>query len=176
VDAAERYADLLITKEQLAAVRVARTTARAVEVTTGWMTRAAEVAAAWAAEPGAEAARVATEAARAAAKAAGEAEPWAETEAEEAAEAAAQAGLLREIVGNPWRPLALAIGTNPHAHAEVLAIARRAYDERDFVALPILADALEEAGCTEQALLDHLRRPGPHVRGCVALDAILGRS
>jgi len=40
----------------------------------------------------------------------------------------------------------------------------------------VLADALEEAGCAETALLDHLRAPGPHVRGCWALDHILGRS
>jgi hypothetical protein len=46
--------------------------------------------------------------------------------------------------------------------------ARQAFDQ-----LPILADALEEAGCTEQAILDHLRSPGPHVRGCWAFDLCL---
>jgi hypothetical protein len=57
----------------------------------------------------------------------------------------------------------------------VLSISRRAYDDRDFTALPILADALEEAGCTSRDILDHLRGPGPHVRGCWAVDLILGK-
>jgi hypothetical protein len=50
------------------------------------------------------------------------------------------------------------------------------YADRDFERLPILADALEEAGCTEQHLLAHLRQPGVHIRGCWALDAVLGKT
>lgn len=46
----------------------------------------------------------------------------------------------------------------------------------DFAGLPVLADALEEAGCDHVALLAHLRGPGPHARGCWALDAVLGKS
>jgi hypothetical protein len=64
----------------------------------------------------------------------------------------------------------------------VLALARVAYDERDPARglldpqrLLVLADALEEAGCTDQAILDHLRGPGPHVRGCWVLDMLLGK-
>jgi hypothetical protein len=45
-----------------------------------------------------------------------------------------------------------------------------------FEDLPVLADLLEEAGCCESGLLDHLRGPGPHARGCWALDAALGKS
>jgi hypothetical protein len=56
----------------------------------------------------------------------------------------------------------------------VMAVARQVYEGRDFGALPVLADALEEAGCDESELLDHLRGPGPHVRGCWALDLALG--
>ena len=56
-----------------------------------------------------------------------------------------------------------------------LALARSVYDDRRFDELPILADALEEAGCTDPALLEHLRRPGPHVRGCWALDLVLNK-
>jgi hypothetical protein len=41
--------------------------------------------------------------------------------------------------------------------------------------MPILADALEEAGCTDQLILDHLRSPGPHVRGCWPVDLILAK-
>jgi hypothetical protein len=39
----------------------------------------------------------------------------------------------------------------------------------------VLADMLEEAGCSDPQLLGHLRSPGPHVRGCFAVDALLGR-
>ena len=58
-----------------------------------------------------------------------------------------------------------------------------AYDERlmpsgelDLGRLAVLSDALEEAGCTSAEILTHLRSPGPHVRGCWALDLILGKS
>jgi hypothetical protein len=55
-------------------------------------------------------------------------------------------------------------------------IARGAYEGRDFTALPVLADALEEAGCDQPDVLGHLRGPGPHVRGCWAVDLLLGKS
>jgi hypothetical protein len=45
-----------------------------------------------------------------------------------------------------------------------------------FDRLPVLADALEEAGCTNADILDHLRGPGPHARGCWAVDLLLGKS
>jgi hypothetical protein len=64
----------------------------------------------------------------------------------------------------------------------VKGLAQAGYEERalpsgelDLARLKVLADALEEAGCTEQSILDHLRGPGPHVRGCWALDLALGR-
>jgi hypothetical protein len=49
------------------------------------------------------------------------------------------------------------------------------YDERAFDRLPILADALEEAGCTNPEMLDHCRQPGAHARGCWVVDALPGR-
>jgi hypothetical protein len=49
------------------------------------------------------------------------------------------------------------------------------YADRAFDRLPILADALEEAGCTDQAVLDHCRGPFPHVHGCWVVDLILGK-
>ncbi len=58
----------------------------------------------------------------------------------------------------------------------VRGLAAAIYTGRDFAALPVLADALEEAGCTDEAILDHLRGPGPHVRGCWCLDLVLGKS
>jgi hypothetical protein len=100
------------------------------------------------------------------------------------AEEVAQCGLLRCIFGNPFRlspPLPPAVlawndGT-------VRRLAEGAYDDRrlpegtlDPGRLAILADALLDAGCADENLLTHLRRPGPHVRGCHALDFILGRA
>jgi hypothetical protein len=108
-------------------------------------------------------------AARTAALAAGEA--WA------AAARAAQSGaydaeLLREVLGNPIRPPA----ADPAWRTPVvLAIARSAYAERRFADLPVLGDALEDAGCTSAEVLAHLRGPGLHVRGCWALDLVLDK-
>jgi hypothetical protein len=49
------------------------------------------------------------------------------------------------------------------------------YEARDFGALPILADALQDAGCDSADVLDHCRGPGPHVRGCWVVDRVLGK-
>jgi hypothetical protein len=87
-----------------------------------------------------------------------------------AGEAAAQAALLRCIFGDPFRP------TSVHPDClspAVRQLARALYEERRFGEMPVLADALEEAGCTNQAILAHCRSPGPHVRGCWVLDDIL---
>ncbi len=84
-----------------------------------------------------------------------------------------QATLLRDIVANPFRPLSIdPAWQNP----TVRSIARAVYDQRAFDRLPILADALEDAGCTDAVILDHLRGRGPHVLGCFALDLVLGKS
>jgi hypothetical protein len=80
--------------------------------------------------------------------------------------------LLRDIVGNPFRPITLKPSWRT---SNVVALARGIYDDRAFDHLPILADALEEAGCTDQTVLNHLRGPGPHVRGCWAVDLLLGK-
>ena len=85
--------------------------------------------------------------------------------------------LMRCLFGNPFRP---SPPLPPQAlHWEnglVPALARAAYDSFQFEGLPVLGDALEEAGCTDEALLAHLRSAGPHARGCWALDLILGKS
>jgi hypothetical protein len=49
------------------------------------------------------------------------------------------------------------------------------YDSRDFGAMPILADALQDAGCDNEDILDHCRGPGPHVCGCWVVDLVLGK-
>jgi hypothetical protein len=55
-------------------------------------------------------------------------------------------------------------------------LAQAVYDKRAFERLPDLADALEEAGCTDAEVLGHLRGPGPHVLGCWLVDLLLGKS
>ncbi|HYT88796.1 MAG TPA: hypothetical protein VEL76_08820 [Gemmataceae bacterium] len=98
-----------------------------------------------------------------------EAAGWGDTSKVEQSE---EAPLLRDIFGNPFRPFILNVTWVTPA---VTALAQTIYDQRCFQDLPILADALEEAGCTNADILDHLRGPGPHVRGCWAVDLILGK-
>ena len=57
-----------------------------------------------------------------------------------------------------------------------LSLARQMYESRDFSAMPILADALQDAGCDSDDILNHCRGPGPHVRGCWVVDLVLGKS
>jgi hypothetical protein len=87
------------------------------------------------------------------------------------------ADLIRDIFGNPFRPAPplppSVIGWND---GTVEKIALAIYEERAWNRLPVLADALEDAGCDDVQFLQHLRGPGPHTRGCWPVDAILGRS
>jgi hypothetical protein len=105
---------------------------------------------------------------------------WANPHLSRAAEQLAQCQLVRDIFGNPFRPVAVAPAW---LTPQVVALAQATYEQRtlpagtlDLACLAVLADALEEAGCTEQALLSHLRSAGPHIRGCWALDLLLGES
>jgi hypothetical protein len=82
------------------------------------------------------------------------------------------ATLFREISGNPYRPVVLDPGW---ATATVLALSHGIYDAGDFTPLPILADALEDAGCADEQVLGHCRSAGVHVRGCWVLDLLLGK-
>ena len=81
--------------------------------------------------------------------------------------------LLRDIFGNPFRPVAL---EPAWLTSTVLALASGIYEERAFDRLPILADALMDAGCDHADILDHCRGDGPHVRGCWVVDLILGKA
>jgi hypothetical protein len=83
--------------------------------------------------------------------------------------------LLREIFGNPFRPVAADPNWLAWNGGTVPKLAQSIYDERRFADLLVLADALEEAGCTNADLLDHCRRPGEHVRGCWAVDLLMGK-
>jgi hypothetical protein len=89
------------------------------------------------------------------------------------AEHAASAALLREVLGNLFRPITFSPAWRTDT---VLTLAQQMYDSRDFSAMPILADALQDAGCEDEAILTHCRGPGPHVRGCHVVDACLSRS
>jgi hypothetical protein len=92
------------------------------------------------------------------------------------AEGAAQCRLLRDIYGNPFRPVAVAPVWLAWNGGTVPKLAQAIYDERAFDRLPILADALEEAGCADSDILSHCRQPAEHVRGCWAVDLLLGKS
>lgn len=93
------------------------------------------------------------------------------------AEGPEKARLLREIFGPQlFRSVAIEdswLAWNAHT---VSRLAPTVYDERAFHRFPVVADALEEAGCSDNDLLDHFRDPGPHYRGCWALDLVLGRT
>jgi hypothetical protein len=82
--------------------------------------------------------------------------------------------IMRDIIGNPFR--------NPSANrswltSDVLLLARGIYDDRAFDRMPILADALQDAGCDSDDILNHCRDPhATHVRSCWVVDAVLGKS
>jgi hypothetical protein len=59
--------------------------------------------------------------------------------------------------------------------SNVVALAKTIYDEQSFDRLPILADALEDAGCDNAEVLNHCRQPGEHVKGCWVVDLVLGK-
>jgi hypothetical protein len=113
-----------------------------------------------------------------------------------------QAALLRDLFGNPFRvvsinPVWLLRGSGwspspphrqeaqgrgsalrpwrPWERGPVAEMAQTIYDKRLFERSPVLADALEDAGCTDATILGHLRGPGPHVRGCHVVDLLLGK-
>jgi hypothetical protein len=82
------------------------------------------------------------------------------------------AALLRDTAGNPFRP----VSADPTGlTAAAVGLAQTIYADRAFDRLPILADALEEAGCDNADVLAHCRGGGPHVRGCWVVDLVLGK-
>ena len=101
---------------------------------------------------------------------------------EEALQGVAQCHLLHDLFGNPFGLVALDPAWLSWHGGTVVKLAHAAYEERHLPAgtldngrLAVLGDALEEAGCTDSDILGHLRGPGPHVRGCWAVDLILGK-
>jgi hypothetical protein len=81
--------------------------------------------------------------------------------------------LVRDVFGNPFRP----VSVDPTWRTStVLALASQMYESRDFSPMPILADAIQDAGCDNEDILNHCRQPGEHVRGCWVVDLILEKS
>jgi hypothetical protein len=84
-----------------------------------------------------------------------------------------QASVFREVLGNPLRPVDV---DRSWLSSTVVTLAAGIYQDREFDWLPILADALMDAGCNNEDILNHLRGEGPHLRGCWALDLVLEKS
>ena len=81
-------------------------------------------------------------------------------------------GVIRCVFGNPFRPVAF---SPSWCTSTAVALAQQMYESRDFSAMPILADALQDAGCDSADVLDHCRDNSPHVRGCWVVDLVLGK-
>ncbi len=89
------------------------------------------------------------------------------------AEKKAQAALLRDIFGNPFEPLTIDAARLTPAITE---LAQTIYEENSFLRMPELAEALEEVGCTNGAVIRHCNELESHVRGCWVIDLILGKA
>ena len=88
-------------------------------------------------------------------------------------EALTQVAFNRDIFGNPFRPVVFFPSWRTDT---AISLARTMYDERDFGAMPILADALQDAGCDSDDVLNHCRDANrDHVRGCWVVDLVLGK-
>lgn len=90
--------------------------------------------------------------------------------------------ILQDIFGSPSPPCVVDPYWRAWNNGTIVRLAEAIYEERDLPSghldagrLAILADALEDAGCTNADLLTHCRRPGLHVRGCGVIDLLLGR-
>jgi hypothetical protein len=88
---------------------------------------------------------------------------------------AEQVNFLHDIIGNPFCPMIAHPSWLVWGDSTVVKLAQGIYDERAFGRLPVLADALEEAGCDNAEILAHCRGSGPHVRGCWVVDLLLGK-
>lgn len=89
------------------------------------------------------------------------------------AETKVQVSLIRDVFGNPFRPIVI---DPAWLTSTVVALANGIYNEKAFERMPILADALEDAGCDNEDILNHCRERSEHVRGCHVVDLILGKS
>jgi hypothetical protein len=83
--------------------------------------------------------------------------------------------VLRDLFGNPFRPVTLDPVYRTWSGGALVKLARAIYEEGRFADLPVLADALEDAGCTNTDVLTHCRSGSEHVRGCWVVDLLLGK-
>jgi hypothetical protein len=83
--------------------------------------------------------------------------------------------ILRDVFGNPFRPITINTAWLTWHDGLLVSMAQKLYESRDFSDMPVLADALEEAGCQDQDILGHCRSGGEHVRGCWVVDILLGK-
>jgi hypothetical protein len=79
---------------------------------------------------------------------------------------------MRDIFGNPFHPVSFLPSWRTDT---AVTLAQQMYEARDFSAMPILADALQDAGCDKDDIFSHCRGPGPHVRGCWVVDLVLAK-
>jgi hypothetical protein len=80
--------------------------------------------------------------------------------------------VVKDVVGNPFRPVTF----DPRWRtSDVVGLAKAIYDDKAFERMPILADALMDAGCEDEVIIAHCRGDGPHVRGCWVVDLVLGK-
>ncbi len=165
VEVAERYAEGQARDKERQAAKEACKKARGTPAYT-----AAAFAATEAVDSNAD--QAASDAARGAARA--EAADATEGPAWETARAS-QVALLREIFNNPFRTVGVERTWLDHNRGIVRSLARAIYEERRFEDMPVLADALEDAGCSDEQILGHCRGPNGHVLGCWVLDLLLAK-
>ena len=88
-------------------------------------------------------------------------------------ESAVGCAVVRDVFGNPFRPVTF---DSSWLTSTAVSLARGMYDAREFSPMPILADALQDAGCDNDDILGHCRDPKQtHVRGCWVVDMVLGK-
>jgi hypothetical protein len=86
-----------------------------------------------------------------------------------------QCWLLRELFSHYFVSVSLPPEWNAWHDGFIPRLVQAIHEEQAWDRLPILGDALEDAGCTAAPLLAHCREPGPHGRGCWVIDGLLGR-
>lgn len=101
-----------------------------------------------------------------------EARPEDERDSVRVQEDVVHANLIRDIFGNPFRPATVSPAWQT---TTIVSLAQAAYDGRTYDRMPILGDALEDAGCDNADVLNHCRQPGEHMRGCWVVDLLLGK-
>jgi hypothetical protein len=180
VQVAERYVDGLVTNEQL--VVVSNIAAERISDRDGCPAYFSKTAAMWAGKPGGQEFReedVCDSAVKAAAfdtgygmRLVGGSTSMHFDPMIEETEYQTHCSYLRDIFGNPFRPVTIDAAW---LASTVISLAQAIYEERAFDRLPILVDALEDAGCTNADVLDHCRQPGDHVQGCFVVDLLLGK-